>query len=119
MRKTIINLILLISISLNILLTILLFINIAEGCAEIPNGRLGILKNSISIGYFSKSKKLFTLPKGLVVRDASASGASWFERHRFRIVITSESDDLVDYNIEPTSLGEQTEYYSADIQNYK
>ncbi len=90
-------------------------IQFLNGCAEIPNGRIGVLNQDVEAGYFDSDKAVFTLPKGLVVREASASGAGWFEPFRFRIVITSEGDDLVDYskiNEEPKD--QNSEYYSAD-----
>ena len=42
------------------------------GCAEIEDGRTGVL-----------GRVLFTLPKGLVVREASATAADWFEPQLF------------------------------------
>jgi hypothetical protein len=67
------------------------------------------------VGVFGSEKVLFTLPKGLVVRDASATGADWFEPHRFRIVVTSDAA-LVDYSQKVTPLsGQRTEHYSEKI----
>jgi len=115
------NTILSISIILNLVLAGILivgFFKILEGCAEIPNGRIGVLNKNLDIGYFGNSKKVFSLPKGLVVKEASATGAGWFETNRFRIVITSDDDNLVNYHdIKP--LLNNSEYYSADIQKYK
>ena len=117
------NIILSISIVLNIALlgvVIFGFIKALEGCVEIPNGRIGVLKNDLEIGYFDNSTKVFTLPKGLVVKEASATGAGWFEPYRFRLVVTSDNENLVDYtnkNIE--SLPNNSEYYSADIRGNK
>lgn len=115
------NIILSISLVLNIALlgvVIFGFIKALEGCAEIPNGRIGVLKNDLEIGYFNNTTKIFTLPKGLVVKEASATGAGWFEPFRFRLVVTSDNNNLVDYsNKKIEFLKNDSEYYSADIRN--
>lgn len=65
---------------------------------------------------FGSDKVLFTLPKGLIVRDASATGADWFEPYRFRIVVTSDNAALVDYSQKIAPLSDQrTEHYSVDV----
>jgi len=113
------NIILSTSLILNIALVsviIFLFSKALNGCAEISNGRIGVLNKNLEIGYFDKSKKLFTLPKGLVVKEASATGAGWFEPNRFRLVITSDNENLVNYkNIKIKELPNQSEFYSAEI----
>lgn len=59
---------------------------------------------------------MFTLPKGLLVRDASASGMDWFEPHRFRIVITSDDPGLLEsVGTSATDRELNSEYYSADV----
>ncbi|PPD35558.1 MAG: hypothetical protein CTY19_00455 [Methylomonas sp.] len=63
------------SITLNFILGGLLLYVVLQGCAEIANGKVDILSDEIKIGVFGSNKVLFTLPKGLVVRDASATGA--------------------------------------------
>lgn len=114
------NTLLTISITLNILLLITIgygCIKILNGCAEMPDGRIGVLNQDLNVGYFDSNQKLFTLPKELVVREASATGAGWFEPYRFRIIITSSNDKLVNYkNTTPQELS-GSEYYSADIDN--
>lgn len=86
-----------------------------NGCAEVANGKLGVLRQELKVGPFGSDRTLFTLPKGLQVRDASASGAGWFEPHRFRLVITSENPGLVDYTTPPAQDAPQaSELYSAD-----
>lgn len=70
------------------------------------------------IGFFDGDTTVFTLPKGLVVREASATGAGWFEPYRFRIVVTSDSESLVDYSINEKKInGQNSEYYSAEIRD--
>lgn len=87
-----------------------------QGTPEIKNGRYGVLKKDIEIGRFNKNKAIFRLPKGLVVRDSSATGAGWFEPNRFRLVITSDKADLVDYSINQKEYEQKDgEYYSADM----
>ena len=87
-----------------------------NGCAEIANGRIGVLSKDIEVGYFGSDKTIFTLPKGLAVREASATGADWFEPYRFRIVVTSDTESLVDYSVNEKKLKDQdSEYYSAEV----
>ena len=87
-----------------------------NGCAEIANGRIGVLAKDLNVGYFGNTTSVFTLPKGLVVREASATGADWFEPHRFRLVVTSDNEALVDYSARKENRKEQnSEYYSADV----
>ena len=117
------NFILAVSIILNVLLlgvSGLLIINVLNGCDQVPDGKIGVLKKDLEIGYFNHSKKIFTLPKGLVVKDSSATGMGRFEANRFRIVITSMDDDLVAYEgIDLTKLENQSEFYSADVHKFR
>jgi len=109
--------ILIVSLLLNAVFIVALFYTftkVLDGCAEIADGRIGVLKKEIAVGFFNTKRKLFVLPKGLIVRDASAVGMDWFEPHRFRLVITSDSEDLVDYTVDPKKLRQDSEYYSAD-----
>ncbi len=63
------------------------------------------------IGFFGGDTTVFTLPKGLVVREASATGAGWFEPNRFRIVVTANNESLVDYSLSEANLkGQNNEY---------
>ncbi len=104
------------SIVLNFVFVAVILYLILQGTAEITHGRYGVLKKNIDIGRFTETEKIFSLPKGVVVRDVSASGMDWFEPNRFRIVITSERGDLVDYSIDQEKAkSEHGEYYSADI----
>jgi hypothetical protein len=104
------------SVFLNIVLAGLLIYSMLEGCAEIANGRIGELTQDIKVGYFGSNKSVFTLPKGLVVREASATGADRFEPHRFRLIVTTENEHLVNYTTRGRSEIEQhNEFYSADI----
>jgi len=89
-----------------------------DGCAEMSEGRIGVLKQDVEVGVFDTNEAIFTLPKGLVVREASASGAGWFEPYRFRIVVTANNERFVDYEIgDETSEGRDGEFYSAEISN--
>lgn len=107
---------LVISIILNIGLAFLLFLQTMYGCAEVSNGRVGILNQDVDVGIFGSGKALFTLPEGLVVREASASGADWFEPYRFRIVVTANNERFVDYDLTAEELAEQNaEFYSAEV----
>ncbi|MCB2141269.1 hypothetical protein KQH27_01015 [bacterium] len=86
------------------------------GCAEIANGRIGVLSKDTEIGYFGSDESIFMLPKGLVVSETSATGVDWFEPYRFRIVVTSDTESLVDYSVNAKELKDQdSEYYSAEV----
>jgi len=85
-----------------------------------PSNRLGRLEKDITVGYFMGDSLLFTLPKGLTVRNASERGISaigQFENERFQIVISSD-DELINYNLSNDSLGPNGNYYSADFDKY-
>jgi hypothetical protein len=111
------KILLILSVILNIALAGLLLFTGLEGCAEIANGRLGTLTRDVEVGQFDSGKVIFKLPKGLVVREASATGEGWFEPHRFRLIITSEDEAFVDYSakIQP-QLEQHGEHYSADVR---
>jgi hypothetical protein len=105
------------SIVLNFVFVAIIVTLALQGTPEIKNGRYGVLKENIEIGRFGKGKGILSFPKGLVVRDASATGMDWFEPNRFRIVITSERDNLIDYSInQEAAESKNGEYYSADIK---
>ena len=71
--------------------------------------------NDIELGRFGVKKKLFVLPKGLLVKDVSATGMDYFEPNRFKIIVTSEQDNLVDYTIDQKAASANYgEYYSAN-----
>jgi hypothetical protein len=64
---------------------------------------------------------IFTLPKGLTVRNSSERGISaigQFENERFQIVITSDDWDLVNYDLSKDSLVVHGNYYSADFDRF-
>lgn len=107
---------LVISVILNIGLAFLLFWQVLDGCAEMSDGRVGVLGQDVEVGIFGSGETLFTLPEGLVVREASAVGAGWFEPYRFRIVVTANNERFVNY--EPTAeelAGQNGEFYSAEV----
>jgi len=106
-----------VSILLNVILVFAVLYLLLQGCAEVPNGRVGVLTRDIQVGRFDGTKTIFTLPRGLVVRDASASGADRFEPYRFRLVVTSDDNTLVDYSPHAADLPGDSEYYSADVES--
>jgi hypothetical protein len=71
--------------------------------------------SDVEVGRFDESSPLFTLPKGLVVRKASASGMGWFEPFRFRLVVTTNDESLVAYSGGELDPHTDAEYYSADV----
>ncbi len=106
------------SVLLNLVLGVLLFFRALDGCQEISDGKLGVLTKDVRVGVFGTDKTRFTLPRGLVVRDASATGMDRFEPHRFKIVVTSEAVDLVDYVAPKTHEYPDGEFYSADVSSH-
>lgn len=85
-----------------------------------PSYKLGRLEKDITVGYFMGDSLLFTLPKGLTVRNASERGISaigQFENERFQIVISSDNK-LINYDLSNSSLGPNGNYYSADFDKY-
>ena len=115
MKRWVFSLLFSASILLNVVLVAAMVYQTLDGCAEIASGRIGILAEDVKVGYFGGVKTIFELPKGLVVREASATGAGWFEPYRFRIVVTSDNASLVDYTIDEEQLdGQDSEYYSAE-----
>jgi hypothetical protein len=105
------------SLLFNLVLGAMLFWKAMDGCQEITDGKLGILTREVRVGVFGADKTLLTLPRGLVVRDASATGMDRLEPHRFKIVVTSEAVGLVDY-VEPTAQANpHGEFYSADLSS--
>lgn len=107
------------SILLNIIFVFLLLIKGADGCAEISNGKLGVLSKDIKAGVWNSNDVMLSLPKGLVVRDASANGAGWFEPHRFKIVVTSDDKQLVDYSANTNDANPNGELYSGDVSRHE
>jgi hypothetical protein len=104
-----------ISILLNLFFGAGLFLNYINS----PSYDLGILKEDVKIGLFNKNDTtLFALPKGLTVRNISQRGISaigQFENNRFEIVVTTDRDDLVDYNRPDIELLPFGNFYSADF----
>lgn len=85
-----------------------------------PSYRLGRLEKDITIGHFMGDSLIFTLPKGLTVRNASERGLSaigQFENERFQIVISSD-DQLINYDLPNDSLAPNGNYYSADFDKF-
>jgi hypothetical protein len=81
-----------------------------------PTYELGRLKEDVNVGFFTRDKRMFKLPKGITVRNISQNGIAaigQFENNRFEIVLTSD-DDLVDYNVKKDSLYTFGNYYSVE-----
>ncbi len=85
-----------------------------------PSYQLGRLEKDITVGYFMGDSVLFTLPKGLTVRNSSERGISaigQFENERFQIVITSDYG-MINYELPNDSMASHGNYYSADFDKY-
>lgn len=86
-----------------------------------PSYKLGRLEKDITVGYFMGDSTLFTLPKGLTVRNSSERGISaigQFENERFQIVITSDDWELINYDLPKDSMDSHGNFYSADFDRY-
>jgi hypothetical protein len=118
LRTRVIKWLLIISILLNVLFVLLWSWNMLNT----PSNRLGRLEKGIRVGYFATDSVLFTLPKGLTVRDVSPVGLNaigQFENNRFEIIITTELESLINYTLSQDSLDIFDNYYSADVLKYK
>ncbi|AXR69433.1 hypothetical protein [Leptospira mayottensis] len=105
---------LILSLFLNVFFVLKEVYTLLDGYPEKPNGELGILKQDLVVGKFDQKGSLFKLPKGLIVRDASATGMDYFEPNRFKIIVTADREDLVNYNVtEKELLNFNEEYYSV------
>ena len=105
---------------ISILLNIILLIGWGLSSLNRPSYKLGRLEKDITVGNFMGDSLLFTIPKGLTVRNASERGLNaigQFENERFQIVISSD-DELVNYDLTLDSLGPNGNYYSADFDKY-
>ena len=115
---TIKNLILTVSIVGNLILGFILLI---QSFNE-PTHRLGILTQDLTVGYFGQEGEIFKLPKGITVEDVAPRGIAaigQFENNRFSIVLTSEIDSLIDYNVNTTDLAPNGNFYSADYPHFE
>ena len=87
------------SLLLNVVLALALLGAVAadclEGQLEAKGGPMVVLKEDTPVHCFSKKRTLFTLPKGLVLQDVSAHGASIFEPHRYKLIITTDLREQV------------------------
>ena len=82
-----------------------------------PTHKRGILTENVKVGIFTGSDVVFELPNGLTVEDASPRGIAaigMFEPERFSIVVTSDFDDLVNYDADSSELQLFGNIYSAD-----
>ena len=110
-RVLVLSLLLATSVVGNLVLAGYIFIDQSSN----PPDRVGVLKRDLRVGTFGSSTAVFTLPKGLTVRDASPQGLAaidLFEPFHFTIVVTSDYDDFVDYNAKPNN--DFGEVYSLD-----
>ena len=105
---------------ISITLNFILILGISWNKLNSPSHELGVLKQDIEVGYFMGNETVFTLPKGLTVKNKSERGIAaigQFENNRFSIVITSDKD-LVDYNVDGKELNQDANFYSAEFKTY-
>ena len=81
---------LVISILTNLCLAFVAGYALLNGWPESRYGKYGRLKKDINLGQIGENKTEVILPKGMIVKDSSASGMDYFEPHRFKLIITSE-----------------------------
>jgi hypothetical protein len=106
---------------ISILLNIIFIIGYGLNWFNSPTYELGRLEKDVRIGVFTSDSTIFTIPKGLTVRNISQRGISavgQFENKRFEIVITSDDPELVNYGLPKDSLQQFGNYYSADINKW-
>lgn len=114
MKTTLKKLLIIFSLLFNIIFVLIWLWN----TLNTPSYNLGRLEKDISVGYFSTDTVLFKLPKGLTVCDVSPSGINaigQFENNRFDIIITTDDDNLINYDLPKDSLDVFDNYYSADV----
>ncbi len=102
-----------ISIMFNILFLLGLLLNYISS----PTYKKGVLTQDIKVGFLAGDSTILKIPKGITVRDVSPRGIGangQFENNRFEIIITTDRDDLVNYDVPKDSLFEFGNYYSAD-----
>jgi hypothetical protein len=105
---------------ISILLNIILLIGWGLSSLNRPSYKLGRLEKDITVGNFMGDSLLFTLPKGLTVRNASERGLNaigQFENERFQTVISSD-DELINYDLPIDSFAPNGNYYSADFDKF-
>ncbi|SCY32662.1 hypothetical protein SAMN05192588_2275 [Nonlabens sp. Hel1_33_55] len=103
-----------ISIAFNIIFILLWFWSYLNS----PSRELGRLEKEIAIGHFQSEDPIFTLPKGLTVRNVSERGLNaigQFENNRFSIIITADDPSLINYDLPKDSLNMFSNFYSAEI----
>lgn len=99
--------------------SVLLNVFFLIGWLSSPTQEIGRLQKDVRVGYFTSDSTMFTLPKGLTVRNASQRGISaigQFENERFSVVITSDDPDLVNYDVPSHELNLFGNLYSANIR---
>ncbi|MDP4218853.1 MAG: hypothetical protein Q8916_05555 [Bacteroidota bacterium] len=102
-----------ISITLNILLTVVIIFYLSNS----PSYELGVLTQDVKVGYLASDSTIYRIPKGITVRDVSERGLGaigQFENNRFEIIVTTGRSDLVNYHPSRNQLSQFGNYYSAD-----
>jgi hypothetical protein len=106
---------------ISILLNVTFIIGYGFNWLNSPTYELGRLEKDVRVGIFTSDSIIFTIPKGLTVRNISERGISaigQFENEGFEIVITSDDLGLVNYDLPKDSLQQFGNYYSADIRKW-
>ena len=107
-----------------ILLSFSVLLNVGFGVLQLvdrwnaPEDRVGVLTRDLEVGSFGGTNVIFSLPKGLTVRDASPrflASIDVFEPHRFSVTMTTENEDLVNYQVDRSALRRDEELYSLDM----
>ena len=106
---------------ISILINIIFLLGYFWNWINTPSYEIGRLEKDIEIGRFSSDSTIFKIPKGITVRNASQRGLNaigQFENERFEIVITSDDQNLVNYDLPKDSLQVFQNLYSADVHKY-
>lgn len=100
----------------SIILNIFGFIGLAF---ELNTNQVGVLTEDVNVGdFFNRDSVLFILPKGLTVRNMSPQGLGaidQLEPHRFYIVVSTNDNQIVNYNIRKDTLYFTDNMYSMDF----
>ncbi len=107
-------------LTISFLLNLIFILGLVFYKLNSPTYQLGILEKDVEVGVFGNDSTIFTIPKGITVRDASERGLAaigQFENERFEIIITSNDYEIVNYNVPKEHLKTFGNYYSCRVKN--
>lgn len=106
-----------ISIGFNIVLLVVASGVTWLGWLERGSGRIGVLSREVcAVSKDPSFPARFCLPKGLSVRDVASrglGGIGQFEPNRYSVVISTDSEDLVSFDVPKAELNRYEDLYSV------